>query len=159
MTKVIDAARGPMAEWDEGADVIDDAAVRGDDTWVLAGLMVPGVTKVMESVRRKQAIVRCAVTALAAERFRQKEGRWPERLAELTPEFLKEAPVDPFDGTLLRIKRVEDGLVIYSVGPDGTDSEGEMDRKDPKREGTDLGFRLWDVGRRGLPSQNPDARK
>jgi hypothetical protein len=54
----------------------------------------------------------------------------------------------------LRRKRLPDGLVIYSVGPDLTDNGGTLNRQNPIAPGDDLGFRLWDVAQRGTPAPN-----
>src|SRR5439155_22126196 len=70
-------------------------------------------------LRKDEAKFRAAVVALAAERFRQAEGRWPTSLDELVPQYLAAVPRDPFDLRPLKLARRPDGLVIYSVGPDG----------------------------------------
>lgn len=48
------------------------------------------------------ARLRCAKTACAVERYRLKHGKLPKDLKQLVPGFLKEVPVDPFDGNELR---------------------------------------------------------
>ncbi len=62
--------------------------------------------------------------------------------------LLREVPADPFDGKPLRCKRTADGLMVYSVGPDGEDNGGKINRKNAKEKGSDMGFQLWDVGKR-----------
>src|SRR5205823_3863301 len=55
--------------------------------------------------RRSHALTRCAIAALAAERYRRANGRWPESLAELvTAGLLRAVPGDSFDGQPLRLK-------------------------------------------------------
>jgi hypothetical protein len=100
---------------------------------------------------RTKAELRCAAAALAAERYRMAEGRWPENLGALAPRYLAAVPADPFDGKPLRLRRLADGLVIYSVGADGADDGGNLDRKGQASPGTDVGFQLWDADRRGKP--------
>jgi hypothetical protein len=97
---------------------------------------------------RSQAALRYAAAALAAERYRLAEGRWPERLAALVPRYLVQVPIDLYDGRPLRLRRLPDGLLVYSVGPDRTDDGGRLDRKQPDEPGSDLGFQLWDSERR-----------
>jgi hypothetical protein len=70
------------------------------------------------------ANVRLATTALAIERFRLANGKLPENLNELVPQFLSTVPSDPFDGKLLRYHRLAKGYVVYSVGQDGHDDGG-----------------------------------
>ena len=104
---------------------------------------------------RSQASLRCSIALIAAERYRRQHGRWPESLAALVPEYLQEVPQDPYTGQLLLMRRLDDGLVIYSVGADKTDNGGKLD-VNPTKPGTDWGFRLWDVGQRRQPPRNPE---
>ncbi|MBY0521785.1 MAG: hypothetical protein K2R98_00210 [Gemmataceae bacterium] len=97
------------------------------------------------------ALLRCAIAALAAERFRRINGRWPTALDELCPRFLAQVPLDPYDGKPLRLCRVTEGVVIYSIGPDLTDNNGNLVRNRRATPGTDIGFELWDVNKRRQP--------
>jgi hypothetical protein len=107
--------------------------------------------RLAQTFHRNKAQLRCAAAAIAAERYRLVEGRWPESLDVLVPRYLAAVPTDPFDGQPLRLKRSEDGLVIYSVGVDRKDDGGNISREWDQPQGTDVGFRLWDVGQRGKP--------
>ncbi len=98
----------------------------------------------------KQAHLRCAYLALAAERFRLDHGRWPATLDELVPQYVKEVPQDLFQAAPLKLVRTDDGLRIYSVGPDGQDNGGAVDWENRFGEGTDIVFVLWDKQHRGL---------
>jgi ABC-type transport system involved in multi-copper enzyme maturation permease subunit len=101
---------------------------------------------------QQHALVRSAVAALAVERYRLQYGLWPDTLDMLVPSFLPEVPLDPHDGKRLRYRRLPDGVVIYSVGPDLTDNGGNLDRQNRLGGGTDIGVRLWDVHRRRQPA-------
>jgi hypothetical protein len=96
-----------------------------------------------------QARGRCAVAAVAAERYRRRHGAWPAALAP-------ESWPDPFDGRPLRYRRLADGIVIYSVGPDGADDGGRLSDDSSPPAGTDVGVRLWDVPHRRRPAE-PEA--
>jgi hypothetical protein len=91
------------------------------------------------------AQLRCTVVALAAEQFRRRESRWPASLDELVPQFLAAVPHDPYDQQPLKLARLADGIVVYSVGRNRNDDGGEL------RGGADVGVRLWDVNRRRQP--------
>jgi hypothetical protein len=97
------------------------------------------------------ALLRSAVVALAVERYRRQQDRWPDTLDALVPSFLPDVPLDPQDGQRLRYRQLLDGVVIYSVGPDLTDNGGNLDRQGRAGGGTDIGVRLWDVNRRRQP--------
>src|SRR5205823_5299082 len=75
------------------------------------------LSKIAEANVRSHAWLRTAVVTVAAERFRLKNGRWPATLTELAPAWIAEVPTDPYDGQPLRYRRLADGVVIYSIGP------------------------------------------
>src|SRR5204863_6765029 len=101
-----------------------------------------------------------ATVAVAAERYRRAKKAWPETIDALVQAgYLKQVPRDPFDGAPLRLKRQPDSLIVYSVGPDGKDDGGKIDRQHPTEPGTDLGFQLWDVAKRRQPPLPPKPAK
>jgi len=70
---------------------------------------------------------------LTLKAYATAEGRLPERLDELVPDFLDAVPADPFDGKPMRYN--PEKKVIYTVGEDLTDSGGttEAEWLDEKR--------------------------
>jgi hypothetical protein len=158
MNKYVAAAQLPAEKQGEAVYEADRQARTG--AAVLVRMLIPGVAKCAEASRRNQANLRGAACGVAAERFRLKHHRWPESLEELVKDELLDAvPTDPFDGRPMRLKAVADGIVIYSVGLDGVDNGGVVDRARMLQPGTDLGFRLWDVSARRqapLPPPLPD---
>ena len=113
-----------------------------------------GVDMLFHRLQFSQAQLFSAIAAVAAERYRLRHGHWPDSLNELVPDFLPSIAADPFDGQPLRYKRLADGIVIYTIGPNLADDGGNLAREYPPGEGTDIGFRLWDVASRG---QTPKA--
>jgi hypothetical protein len=136
---------------------IDEQAAHGKIP-VYIGLVVPSIFRVGESFSRHQASLRCAIVALAVERYRIAHGHWPDSLNSLVPDFLAKVPLDPYDAKPLRYRRLKDGVVIYSIGPDETDDGGNLERENPTKPGTDLGFQLWDLTSRRQPWR-PPAKK
>jgi hypothetical protein len=65
------------------------------------------------------ALEQLARAGLAAARYRQKHGHYPERLEQLVPEFLPAMPVDPRDGRALRLKRFPKLTVLYTAQSNG----------------------------------------
>lgn len=116
------------------APVFLEAMYRGED-----------FRKGAEFFHRGTALLRCAIAATAAERYRLKHGHWPDALTDLVPGFLQAVPPDPMDGKPLRFRRLADGLLIYSVGTDRTDHGGHLDRAQLASPNLDLGFQLWDA--------------
>jgi len=56
--------------------------------------------------------------AMALTAYKTINNEYPAKLSDLTPSFIREIPVDPFDGTQLKMARVEGGLKLFSTGPD-----------------------------------------
>src|SRR5262249_19323431 len=109
--------------------------------------------RVADAFQESRAWLRCAIAAVALERYRVAKKHWPESLSGLTPVFLPELPLDPSDGSPLRYRRLDGGVVVYALGPNGTDDGGQVARPDTKQPGLDLGFRLWDVAQRRRPAE------
>jgi hypothetical protein len=146
----------PLKEQLEAEQNLEAEVSRLPTNAVLTRTLMPSVLKLSVACRRKQAYVRCMIAALAVERYRRIHGDWPASLEQLVPELLRTVPVDPFDGEPLRFRRLADGVIIYSVGADGADDAGTLDRDNSLRAGADLGYRLWDVKqRRQAPAEKP----
>jgi hypothetical protein len=121
-----------------------------------AQLPLPAVDRVIVAHLKARSRIDATLLALAAERYRLKHNAWPNRIEDLIPGFLDEVPRDCFRDAPLNMQRLSDGLVFYSVGPDGEDDGGLIlrgDRPPPQAPGVaaneDIGFRLW----------NPEARR
>ncbi len=152
LNEFVEAAKRPPEQQAEPMAAVErkvkQAKVEYD---VMTALLMPAFLKVSEAFRRDQAYLRCAIVAVAAERYRRDHGRWPATVEQLVGDYLKAAPTDPYDGQPLRYKRLADGLIVYSVGPDKEDNGGARNRTNWMMKGTDLGFRLWDADQRRRP--------
>ena len=93
----------------------------------------------------QQAITarRITILALELERYRLQHGRWPQTLAQLGDGNI----TDPYADHELRYRQINDGVVVYSLGPNGT-VEGGVQHGifDPE---LDIAFRLLDPAVRG----------
>ena len=123
--------------------------------------LFPATDKVMQTEQRLDTKLACAVAALAAERFRLQKNRWPETLEELVQAgCLKKVPIDLFDGKPLRFRRTKDGLVIYSIGPEGKYDGKALDNLRNINESViRVEFRLWDVAHRRQPPLPAKAKE
>jgi hypothetical protein len=147
LTACVEALKRPAAERDRLVAALTEAEVREPLPEMACGAEM--VLKLGQVFRRSHAHIRCAVAALAAERFRRDRGRWPESLSELVAAGLVgEMLTDPFDGQPLRLKQVAGELIVYTVGPDGANDGGSLHGRGGQPPGFDLGFRLWDADRR-----------
>ncbi|HEX9998088.1 MAG TPA: hypothetical protein VGB45_13185 [Abditibacterium sp.] len=63
---------------------------------------------------------------LALHAFRKDTGAYPEKLGELAPKYLENAPLDPLsDGQILRYRRDGNRYKLWSIGPDERDDGGK----------------------------------
>ncbi len=113
-------------------------------------LFLPAYSRACELSGRHIAQVHCARAALAAERFRLDKDNWPTQLAELVPNYIKEIPIDPFDGQPVRYKRDTDRITIYSIGENASDDGGDLVRPGQCAGPPDVGFRLLNPEVRGF---------
>ena len=88
--------------------------------------------KTLETKCRVESLLAGAKLAVACNRFQREQGRWPETLPELVPDYLGEVPRDPFDGAPFRYS-AEKGLV-WSVGKNLTDEGGSTRASGPYKE-------------------------
>ena len=93
------------------------------------------------------------MAGLAAERYRLDKGQFPKRLEDLVPGYLKAVPLDPFDDKPLRYWVTEREVVIYSIGDDLADSNGDVAALvPPGSQPGDWGFVLLKPEFRGRPA-------
>lgn len=120
--------------------------------------LAPAMSKVNRADIRVQAWLRSSLASVACERYRLKHGAFPNGLDDLVKARLLDAvPRDPFDDQPLRYRRMNDGVIVYSVGSDKTDNQGHLDRENPDAAGADVGFRLWHPSHRAGASLPPVA--
>lgn len=90
---------------------------------------IVGLSEV-ESVFLKAAQIEAIMLAnragLACRLYKNRMGRYPERLDELVPGLLKEVPIDPFTGKPLVYRREGEGFIVYSLGSNEKDDGGRM---------------------------------
>ena len=94
-----------------------------------------------EKVRMRHAAI---LVAIAATEYRIVHDSLPEKADSLVPDFLPCLPKDTFiDTSRIRYSSKDDGVAIYSVGPNGKDDGGpgpEIDEDQPKND--DVGIFL-----------------
>ncbi|MEN6424511.1 MAG: hypothetical protein ABFE13_04055 [Phycisphaerales bacterium] len=103
-------------------------------------MLAPALTRIADLDSRTCAHLDLARTALAMERYRLAQGRPPEQLADLVPDYLQQVPIDPFDGQPIRYRRTEPGYILYSIMEDGQDNGGKEKEQVGKGQPHDLCF-------------------
>jgi hypothetical protein len=156
LTRMIEVAKMPSEEQVAPIkEALSELTPESDGPVNLANVHAKTCLSVLTGFRAKllrhTARLRTASVALAAESYRNShDGRWPQKLVDLTPAFLRELPLDPYNAEPLRYRLHDDSIVIYSVGPDLVDDNGRIDDPDIWLR-TDIGIRLWNVDKRRQP--------
>jgi hypothetical protein len=112
---------------------IDGATIQDRMAKMVAFQMLSTLTPALDAVcgnREKSATKFDLVEiALAARAFDSEKGKWPEKLADLVPGYLKALPTDRFtDKQPLQMRLENDGLIIWSVGPEGKGMTGDENK-------------------------------
>ena len=149
LTGLVEAADDPTALMKAGQR-IDKEIPAMPPTRVIIRIIMPSLLRSVVLQLSITAQLQCTRLGLAAERFRLKEGRLPESLDELVPDYIDSVPTDPFDGQPMRLAVTEKGIVIYSIGEDLVDDGGLVARQETKPHLRDFGFRLFKPEQRGL---------
>jgi hypothetical protein len=149
LTKLIEIAKLPPEHQEEALQQLPALPSRNDVPYVDFDFQL--LPDLMVTFLRTLAEERSAVVGLALERYRRAQGHWPDTLADLVPTYLPQVPLDPFTGKELSYRRLDDGVVVYSVGPSGP-LKGANAYLPVGVPGADKGFRLWDVSKRRQPA-------
>lgn len=108
---------------------------------IITSLLVTSLDKVAEKIASVEARRRCALLAIEVIRFRQSPGgQLPENLDSIVAKNPDLQATDPFDGKQLRYRILNDGFVVYSVGPDRIDQKGVSKAPKNDRSAYDVAF-------------------
>ena len=107
-------------------DFVDNASLFTRLTHIFLGSVAP-LDIVFHISACGVAMNDAADAAIAVELYRRAEGKLPQRLDDLVPDFLPQVPADPFDGQPLRYVVREEEYLVYSVGTDRVDNGGNGD--------------------------------
>ena len=123
---------------------IEGDLLSGRPKGFMTAYLIPAIGKAIEDVGKARMRHTTALVAIAATEFRVAHDNLPEKADSLVPDFLPCLPKDTFHDTLrVRYSRKNDGVAIYSVGPNGKDDGGpgpEIGKAQPKND--DIGIFL-----------------
>ncbi|MBI1176461.1 hypothetical protein GC207_03375 [bacterium] len=91
----------------------------------LAQLVAPAVAGVAIKFVLGQTDANLAAVACALERYKIKNGHYPDALKNLEPEYMDAIPHDIMDGQPLRYQQQGSGFALYSVGENSSDDGGK----------------------------------
>lgn len=115
-------------------------------TALLTRLTAPSVDSMVRKLQEIEISLDLSLVGLRAEKFRIANGHYPQSPAEIPWEG--SLPPDPFTGKKLHYKATGENILIYSVGPDLVDNQGNP--RKIKRE-RDI---VWSVQRSPRPADS-----
>jgi hypothetical protein len=137
------------------ADVVVEVDTKHRNLFnIMEKLFLPGLGKAVERFANGQNAVDMARVACALERYRLAHGEFPESLDVLAPQLITKLPHDIIGGQPsqgsgpasqpLHYRRTADGqFVLYSVGWNETDDDGEVGLKENGAVDRDTGDWVW----------------
>jgi hypothetical protein len=114
---------------------LNDYTAKVPSYCILTRLMLPGVQSAGRSFTYTFGEAEVTRLGLAALRYKQERGSFPPDLLALGAENI----VDPFTGKPFVYRPEGNGFVVYSLGPDATDDNG--DKFDHKKQKGDIVWR------------------
>ena len=144
------ASRPEPSSWLRDAASTLNTKLRESPPGILCTLIFPALSSVFDAGFREHAKNACQEVLIAATRQRLATGSLPRALEEIEPQWLPLPPGDPFTGTSLTDREPlhyrldEQGLSVWSVGPNGQDDGGpEPQHGDsPNRNNDDIGLTM-----------------
>ncbi|MEE2686199.1 MAG: hypothetical protein VYB09_07805 [Planctomycetota bacterium] len=107
---------------------------------ILIALLLPSVTRAVDVLERGVMNTQMVQSAMALSMFQEQHGRYPARLGELVPVFIKKVPIDIYAEKPVRYIQQGDGFYLYSVGRNRQDDGGRSQAEDPA--GDDVGYKV-----------------
>jgi hypothetical protein len=103
-------------------------SVRGERAAdLILALAAPGLMSPHESAEAFRQLHDNTRVVIALEMYHRDHEAYPKKLSALAPKYLKTVPKDLFSGKALVYKPDGKGYLLYSVGPDEEDEQGEGD--------------------------------
>jgi type II secretory pathway pseudopilin PulG len=91
---------------------------------VFVSLLLPALDAALRAEHRNQAKHALLELGLALADYRADNRRFPLKLDELAPKYVKQAAIDPMWGEPFTYKQTDGGYLLYSVGQNGKDDGG-----------------------------------
>ncbi len=137
------AHKTPWQLHDEGTNIKEVADKMTKENF-LVNMLTPAFARVLHISSRIRVHTDALITTLAILRYKAEKAQLPGNLEQLVAaEYLKTVPVDPFSGSPLIYKRLENNFMLYSCGADFDDDGGTYSKWARGEEGGDQVF--WPV--------------
>jgi len=106
---------------------------------MMAQILGPALVRHLEATDGQHARAQQAILGITLRHYKNEHGGYPEKLAELVPDYLGAPLNDPFSNTSYVYRKNGEGYVLYSLWVDGNDDGGA-----PRSRRT--GDLVWQMG-------------
>jgi hypothetical protein len=139
--EILDSCHQPYIQT---APLIDQAEKRFQNkSWWFSNLATPMFGQMYGKSLVNTAQFRMALLALASRDYMDRNGRWPEGPKDLSGSNLDPSIfIDPFSGNSMIFKRQGEHLLIYSIGFDLKDEQGQETKDEEKSKTGNLDWLL-----------------
>jgi len=94
---------------------------------ILVSVAMPQFSRLITRYYASLSELNILTTATAIKLYKLKNGKIPDSLEDLVPEYLPQLFEDPFNNfELLKYKKINKEWVVYSLGPDKQDNQGSF---------------------------------
>ena len=116
---------------------LGDESITKAVTELLVSILMPALGRIVDIHDKTLMRGELVHVATALAFHEAQKGRFPTKLADLTPKYLKTVPTDRFSGKAMIYKRQDKGCIVYSVGMNlkddgGIDNSEDEDAEDEK---------------------------
>jgi hypothetical protein len=118
----------PAASKFEELSARTDMDADARDDWV-AQMLMGGYAKAATRYRGMVAQLAAEEILCALELYRREHGAYPAKLADLTPAYLPDVPVDPFTENSMVYRVTPTGYKLYALGPNRADDGGVSEKR------------------------------
>ncbi len=156
---LVEACKGPAEKQKETIQTLSISVTSASSQvrWILSDwpkFYLRQVHRVLAS----RGLLRCAATALACERFRLRNNRWPRGLEELVPDYLQEIPCDPIHGTTVQARMLEEKMIICFPNLKDNSNRSAVPEDVGNGKEIEVSFTLWSPSERKKLSSLRDGR-
>jgi len=92
---------------------------------LLSSIITPSIDRVTPRATHADAQYKILLVASAVVMYQSANEKYPEKYSDLFPECLDRMALDPFDGQMIRLAARGKGVIVYSVGENLKDDNGD----------------------------------